>query len=281
MQENNQNRPDISKGRDLYVNCSVFDRTFFEKCLQEGISEITLDGKLYEEALFSGGGDVRTALIQCAEYGFSPLYAPEIIDWRINTPYTDYSSVREPWRGLFITPSARITGKTKRGGLVVVYAHIPTSLSDPRNLLIPTDKWGWEYWADIPVPEKEFHDLLEQADNKNVFVLDPLRCITFQGLHKNTVKAFKSFDDHELIAYLGGVERAAKYFETHQKVYGNCIGLNRDLELFFSADDWATPKGHLLGMYSGHLGFQVMDKDTLYDIIEPSDYSFIATRPKS
>ncbi len=173
---------------------------------------IMAEAKVFE-ALKSYG--VEKALRQCADAGYNHLFMPQIADARINASEDDY--IAQNW---FSTPSVRVTGRTRGGGAVVVYAHIPNYFSKPENIAAAR-KAGLENGAG-KMPEKAFYDLLGLEDGKDVYVID---YNTLKNSESGVIEVSKAMKHPQTIPFLGGKERVERYLAKHKKLYGETIGI--------------------------------------------------------
>jgi len=162
----------------------------------------------------------------------NPLFMPSLIDARINSP-----KGARFWQNRYDSVSARITGKTKAGNAVVVYAHKPNYLSDPKNIE-KAKKLGLVNGAGI-VPQNKFQRLLDLEDGSNVFVVDN----NILNNSTNGVVAIKDALKHpQTIPFIGSEERAEAYLKRFEEVYGNKIGI------WYYNDLGEQPLGRLLSV---------------------------------
>ena len=158
---------------------------------------------------------IEKALAACEQAKAQPLYMPQLADARIAAGKDSYL-----WKNYFTTPSTRITGTSKSGNKVVVYAHVPTYLSTSVNLAKARED-GLVNGA-AKIPQEEFYRILDLEDNKTVFVVDEatLRNAPPFYISKLSQVALKH---PQTIPFLGGKERAEAYLAQHQTVYGEFI----------------------------------------------------------
>ncbi len=178
-----------------------------------------------------GAYGVSDSLKECSDAGMSPLYMPELAMAR-----ADADKDSRLWQTWFLAPSVRVTGRSKSGNPVVVYAHVPTSLSDPANIRKMIDEKALVNGAG-PMPEEEFYALLEQEGNGRVFVVDyaKLRASTSE-----VIKVDDALAHPQTIPFLGGEQNAQAYLDKHKDVYGKRIGV------WHSDDLKDRPMGRLL-----------------------------------
>jgi hypothetical protein len=147
---------------------------------------------------------------------------PEFADVRINSP-----KGARVWQNCYSAPSVRVTGKTKKGSAVVVYAHVPNYFSNPENIRKAVDSKNLVNGAGL-MPDKDFQKLLKLEDGANVFVVD------YEKLKKSP-SAVISVDDAlehpQTVPFLGGQERAEAYLKRHREVFGNKIGIGHTDDL--------------------------------------------------
>lgn len=158
--------------------------------------------------------NLSDALSNCQKQ-HSPLFMPSLIDARIYSP-----KGARIWQSRYDSVSARVTGKTKAGNAVVVYAHIPNYLAKPKNIE-KAKKQKLVNGAGI-VPQNEFQRLLDLEDGLNVFAVDN------NTLNSSTsgVVAIKDALKHpQTIPFIGNEARAEAYLKRFEEVYGNKIGI--------------------------------------------------------
>ncbi len=118
------------------------------------------------------------------------------------------------------TASMVITGKTKRGTPVVVYTHIPNYFSDPYTIFDERSPRIFEHYGRTNIQiylrkgagvfhPREFEKLLEQEDNKHVYVIDQRTLLRFPK--KYPIE--DALAHPQTIPFLGGQERAERYVE--------------------------------------------------------------------
>ena len=179
------------------------------------------------------------ALESCLKENYSPAFMPQLVDARIAA-----GEDNPIWNDWYASGSVMITGTTKGGSEVVVFAHIPNYLNNPENIGHAKGK-GLRNGAGF-VPEPEFQRLLG-LEGAGVFVVD-------YDILKNSSSGISSIAaavNHPMIApFLGGMERVEPYLRMHRQVYGDNIGV-------WHADDLASdgPLGRVLwlGLGSGGL----------------------------
>ena len=158
---------------------------------------------------------VDRALEDCTKESYEAQFMPEIIDARISSP-----AESRIWQTWFTAPSVRATGKTKQGKSVVVYAHVPNYFSVPKNITGAINQ-GLVNGAG-KMPQDEFQRILDLKDDKRVFVVD------YDALRNSTsgvIKVSEALAHPQTIPFIGGKERAERYLEMHEKVYGSNIGI--------------------------------------------------------
>ncbi len=190
---------------------------------------------------------VADSLKACSDAGMEPLYMPELAMAR-----ADADKDSRFWQTWFLAPSVRVTGKSKAGNPVVVYAHIPTSLSDPANIRKMIDDKALVNGAG-PMPEEEFYALLDQEGNR-VFVVDYNK---LKESKSGVVKVDDALAHPQTIPFLGGKQVAQAYLAKHKDVYGENIGV------WYSDDLKDRPMGRVLylgDVYGdGLVGYCVLD----------------------
>ena len=183
--------------------------------------------------------DNRTdkALKACQTEGFEAQFMPSIADTRIEA-----EKDARIWQTWYSAPSVRATGRGKstnlshKGGTeFVVYAHIPNYFSNPNNIETAISQ-GLIKGAGI-MPQNELQRLLDLEDNKHVFVID---YNTLRNSSSEVIPLKKALKHPQTIPFLSGKERAEKYLDRHNEVYGNQIGI-------WHSDDLSDkPVGRLL-----------------------------------
>ena len=189
-----------------------------EKDLEKKVSELITpslipgEGWIVEAEEFYAER-ISKALAALLREGYKPLFMPSIIDMRIEA-----SGDERIWKYWYTTSSVMITGRTKQGSAVVVYAHVPNCLSNLDNM---TKKEGGEkdVWT---VPQDEFQRLLGLEDDKNVFVVD---YETLKNSKSGVIELKYALEHPQTIPSLGGIERAEKYLERHKEVYREKMGV--------------------------------------------------------
>lgn len=159
---------------------------------------------------------VADSLKACSDAGYQALFMPELAMARADA---DKDSIL--WQKWFLAPSARVTGRSKKGNSVVVYAHVPTSISDPSNIRKMIDEKALVNGAG-PMKEDEFYSLLEQDGNGRVFVVD---YNTLKSSSSSVIKVDEALEHPQTIPFLGGKTIAEAYLAKHRDVYGNRIGI--------------------------------------------------------
>jgi len=173
---------------------------------------IVVEAKPFE-ALETNG--IEKALTQCLEAGYSPLFMPQVVDGRIFASPTDY--IAQHW---FTTPSVRVTGRSRGGNAVVVYAHVPNPFSNPANIKIAREAGLVNGAGKIPL--QDFYNLLELEDGQRVYVVDHK---TLQSSESGVIEVSKAMKHPQTIPFLGGQDRAEKYLAKHEEFYGDTIGI--------------------------------------------------------
>jgi len=163
--------------------------------------------------------DMGTALANCQETA-SPLFMPDLIVARTNA-----QKGSRIWQVWYTTPSIRATGTTAGGANVVVYAHCPNYLSNPRNIAKAKEA-GLVNGAGR-IPQKEFQKLVDsdektdQAGNRLVYVVD-------YDILRKASSGVISVDDAlahpQTIPFCGGKAQAEGYLPKHMENYGKRIG---------------------------------------------------------
>ncbi|MFH1456208.1 MAG: hypothetical protein ABIF40_04635 [archaeon] len=227
--------PRYVKQNDVYVPGNV-----------NGKTKIFYNKKLYQ------------ALQDCLDEDYKPLYMPELADRRINLNEDD-----EIWNNWFIAPSVRVTGRTKQGNAVVVYAHIPNYFSNPENI---KNALGNLRNGAGSMPQEEFYNLLNQEDNERVFVID---YSDLKNSSNGMIKVDKALEHPQTIPFLGGRGRAEQYLEKFRKIKGDKIGI------YYSNDLDDTARGRLLFLYSSRSG---LDGD--YDLDYIGRFLRVAAEPQ-
>ncbi len=163
--------------------------------------------------------DPGETLKSCPSLGYQVLFMPQLVDARIEAHAEE--GIWYQGRGFPIAaPSIKATGETKQGTPVVVFAHVPNYFSNPDNIKRAI-KRGLVVGAG-KMPKKEFQRLLGLEDNENVFVVD---YTTLSRSPSATISLSEALKHPQTVPFLGGKERAEKYLEKYEKVYGDPIGI--------------------------------------------------------
>lgn len=172
--------------------------------------------------------NLTTALENCLEAGYKPMFMPELADARING--------KAAWDKWYSTPSVRATGITKQGSKVVVYAHIDNPFSNPANIRKNVEQ-GLVNGAGIMLQD-DFQKLLDAEDNKRVFVLD---YNTLKNSGSGVVSIDSALEHPQTIPFLGGRDRAEAYLAKYKEAY------NTDKIGVWHSDDLKdSPMGRLI-----------------------------------
>ena len=173
---------------------------------------------------------VEKALRACYNAKCEPVYMPQLIDARINSPKSPV------WRW-YTTPSVRVTGKTKQGNTVVVYAHVPNYFSKPNNIAKAVNE-GLRDGAG-KMPQKEFYKLLGSEDNENVFVVDYNKLKNFSS---GMIDVAQAWEHPQIIPFLGGQTRAEQYLQIFKQANNTTTRMG-----VWHCDDLADePRGRVL-----------------------------------
>lgn len=159
---------------------------------------------------------VAESLKDCNTAGYQALFIPELAMAKADA---EKDSVL--WQKWFLAPSVRVTGKSKQGNNVVVYAHVPTSLSDPANIRTMINNKSLVNGAG-PMKEDEFYSLLEQDGNGKVFVIDYDKLKSFTS---GIIKVDDALEHPQTIPFFGGKAIAEYYLAKYRDVYGKKIGV--------------------------------------------------------
>ena len=152
---------------------------------------------------------VEKALQECYKAKCEPVYMPQLADARISAPKGS-----PLWNQWYTTPSVRVTGKTKTGNPVVVYAHVPNYFSKPNHVAKAANE-GLRNGAG-KMPTKDFYKLLGLEDNEHVFVVDYNKLKTSSS---GFIDVAQALEHPQTIPFLGGQVRAGQYLQKHQQVY--------------------------------------------------------------
>ncbi len=157
---------------------------------------------------------IESALEDCLKE-HNPVFMPQLADARIAAGKDDVI-----WQNWYTTPSLMVTGTTKAGNNVVVFAHVLNYFSNPDNIKVAKER-------DLrngagSVPEDEFQRLLDLEDNVNVFVVD---YNTLKRSESDVITLKDALKHPEVVPFFGGRERAEAYLEKHKLVYDTRIGV--------------------------------------------------------
>ena len=193
---------------------------------------------------------VEKALRGCYKAKCEPVYMPQLVDARINSPK---DSPVWKWH---TTPSVRVTGKTKQGNPVVVYAHVPNYFSKPNNVAKAVNE-GLTNGAG-KMPPKDFYKLLDQEDKENVFVVDYTK---LKNSSSGAIDVTQAIEHPQTAPFLGGRARAEQYLAKHQQVYNTTkIGVWHYDDLLVD-----QPLGRVLFLGGSHSNILDADNDLNYD----------------
>ncbi|MDP1695050.1 MAG: hypothetical protein Q8L34_05930 [Candidatus Woesearchaeota archaeon] len=168
---------------------------------------------------------IERALKNCQNAGFQVLYMPQVVDDRINGTAGWYSAWDLTTKdlqfksGVYVTPSIAITGKTRQGSKIVVYAHLPTSLATPQGIQRAKQK-GLVNGA-ARFSQAKLQSLVD-ADGKTDEQGNRLIWVNEYKPSKpleEYVPIDKAITDQEIISFLGGEQRAARYLSTHAQEF--------------------------------------------------------------
>jgi len=221
-----------------------------EKDLDNKVNELVMPkemfgGGLVIEAEEFYASSVDDALKSLFKGNYEALFMPSIVDMRVEA-----SKNATIWKNCYCTPSIMVTGSTKQGNTVVVYAHVPNYFSNPDSIREAKKKESVN-GARI-MPNQEFQRLLDLEDDKNVFVIDYK---TIRKSKSGVIRLESALRHPQTIPFLGGRERAEKYLDRCEAVYGKKIGI------WYSDDIHDKPIWRLLfigndyyaGLYGGCL----------------------------
>ena len=205
---------------------------------------------------------IENALERCLNEGYRPLFMPELIQARID----NFDAMKYG----FTAQSITATGRTKQGTYVVVYAHIPTFLSNPANIREARNSRDGNvrmscFSSDIkkilargrmptagemlvasspfmPIPQTEFQRIVDLEDKKNVWVVDwNIMC---KAPFSEGFDVRRALEHPQTIPFIGSEGLAQSYLQAHRKYYGhNKIGIYRNNDLL---DDEDFPTARLL-----------------------------------
>ncbi len=192
--------------------------------------KILIPTSVVEAQPFENRGGIEQTLRNCYKAKCDPVYMPQLVDARVLAPKES-----PVWNG-YITPSVRVTGKTRQRNAVVVYAHVPNYFSKPANVAKAFSK-GLLFGAGR-MPKKDFYNLLGLEDKQNVFVIDYDK---LQNAHSGVIDVAQALEHPQVIPFLGGQTRAEQYLQKYQQVYNTTnIGV-------WHSDDLADePHGRVL-----------------------------------
>lgn len=206
-----------------------------EKDLEKKVSELITpnlipgEGRIVEAEEFYDER-INKALTALLRKSYKPLFMPAVVDMRIEALGNE-----RIWKYWYTTTSLMVTGRTKQGSAVVVYAHALNSFSNLDKIIYAKEKdWINGAWV---VPQGEFQRLLGLEDDKNVFVVDYNK---LKSSESGVIKLKDALNHPQTIPFIGGRERAEKYLERHKEVYREKIGI------WHYDDLHDKPLGHLL-----------------------------------
>lgn len=179
---------------------------------------------------FEDGVSIGAAVKHCERIGYRVLFMPELIDAVMNNPHDSNFRKYLPYESLTRrqgdtltkylcneTLSIKAAGKTRKGSRVILYAHQPTSLSNPKNLCELVE--GVLVKGGFPIRQEEFQALVDadgQTDDQGdrlIWVLDYKKLKKFYENVKFSYNAkLENARDHpEAIPFMGGDNRLRKY----------------------------------------------------------------------
>ena len=192
-----------------------------------------VEAKPFEKLEVNG---VEKALQACYAAKAEPVYMPQLVDARISAPK---ESLVWSW---CTTPSVRVTGKTKQGNPVVVYAHVPNYFSKPHNIAKAVSE-GLLNGAGR-MPKREFHKLLDLDNKESVFVVD---YNAQRNAPSGAIDVAQALQHPDVIPFLGGQARAEQYLQKYRQIY------NTDTIYVWHSDDLAgEPRGRVLFLGSNY-----------------------------
>ncbi|GEM_PF-2233055 len=176
--------------------------------------------------------EADVALENCQTAGYQAAFMPQLADVRING--------QASWNKKFSTPSIRATGRTKQGNTVVVYAHVPTSITTPeairqKNSLLSERQRIYGH-NKVHLPQEEFQTLVDQDGktddhgNRLIWVIDHDVLVR---ANFGDVPIAEALEHPQTIPFLGGQERAERYLKEHARAYVTkeiCVWYYKDLE---------------------------------------------------
>ena len=215
--------------------------------------KVKLNGKELEGNSFDNTNPAQ-ALEDSQSDGYRPLFMPEVTDLRIDA---DKNSELFNWH---ITPSIRATGETNQGNKIVVYAHVDNYFSNPNN--IRTARKNLVNGAGR-IPQEEFQKLVDKDELKDDRGNRLVWVISYEKLRKSSagiISVDSAMNHPQTIPFLGGEERARKYLEKHEEVFGPNIGI-------WHTDDLREEAlGRLLRVGDDYDGGGLVGNDDLYDV---------------
>lgn len=173
----------------------------------------------YLEGIESTVDRADRALKNLTDQGYTPVYMPQLVDARMQASKDD-----RIWQTHFTTPSIIATGKTSKGALVVVYSHKENYFSYPKNIESAIN-WGMVNYAGR-LPQDVFQSLVDmdgQTDeygDQLSFVLDADK---LRKSKSGIIPVKQALDHPQTIPFLGGENRAQRYLQRHEEVYGDKI----------------------------------------------------------
>ncbi|MBI2129784.1 hypothetical protein HYX19_04750 [Candidatus Woesearchaeota archaeon] len=182
--------------------------------------------------------DINTdkAMLKCKSKAYAPLFMPSIVDLRINA-----DEDARLWKIWYCTPSIKVTGRTNKDSVVVVYAHIPNYFCEQENIRRAIDLGLINHAG--RVPQQEFDRLVKLdgvADlqgNRLVWVVDYDK---ITDAPSEVISVDYALEHPQTIPFLGGVKRAEMYLKKYKEVYGKKIGV------WYTEDKYEQPLGRLL-----------------------------------
>lgn len=170
----------------------------------------------------SKASDIEKALAACLKKKHRPLFAPEVLDARIEAYAADpkNAATHPIFTNWYTTQSLRATGRDTDGKAWVVYADIPHYFSKPEHI-VQARKAGLRNGAG-KMPHKAFLSLLDRVDNSSVFA------VPHETLKQSTsgiIPVKQALEHPQTIPFAGGRERAQSYLNVHAGVYGEKIGM--------------------------------------------------------
>ncbi|GEM_PF-6980063 len=191
---------------------------------------ITVPHEIIAEEFFSC--ESGTAFTSCFENNCTPAYMPELLCFKIQAP-----AQSNLWNGQFYTTaSLMITGRSRKGLPLVAFTHTKNPLNNAAKIN-ETIALGLVNGAGM-LSNHEFYKILEQQDDKTVFVLD---YNTLYDSPRGEISLATALSHPFVIPFCGGQKYAEQYLKKYKQ-----ITQRYTINLTYGDDAYLRPLARLL-----------------------------------